>query len=190
MEEWHEEWQEYEEIQDESPDRWDEIPDENLEREVREAALEMEIDSLDVEWTEDIRSIEDLDLKEEEIEKAKEIEAEERYLENQCENGEITEEYYQGYRDFLDGEKRRAITRCVLKSHGFVSDPHGEVFDDWDYVEPGSERQMRKRGALRLVIDSIGPELVQDLADRFQREGRISENTHEAVSEQVELTSK
>lgn len=189
MEDCHEEREECEEIEDEDLERCDEIPDEDLEREVREEALEREIDSLGVEWTEDIRRIEDLDLKEEEIENAKEIEEKEKELHAEWEAGEVTEDdYVRAVEEGLMVEKRCAITRCVIKAAGLNLD--GTIFDDWDTAEPGSLDVARKRERLRLTIDSVGPELVQDLADRFQREGKISENTHEAVSEQVKLTGK
>ena len=76
------------------PDEFVEIPDEHLEEKIPEEVIIERLETLDAEWAEDIKRIEDPEIMEEEIKAAKEIMEHEREMKEGLESGEITEDHY------------------------------------------------------------------------------------------------
>ena len=173
------------------PDEFVEIPDEHLEEKIPEEVIIEKLETLDAEWAEDIKRIEDPEVMEEEIKAAEEIMEHEREMKEGLESGEITEDHYAGeYEIGLMQEKRKAITRCFFKSKGYYDSCPRGLFEGWDTRDPESPEMAKNREDLRMAIDAIGPESVRYLSDRMLNEGRISRETHETISQQVRLSEE
>jgi hypothetical protein len=172
------------------PEEHDEIPEEYLEEEFIEDVVE-DMEVPEVYWEEDIRNIEDPEIKQKEIEAANEILEKERDLEARLRSGEITESQFAAeYETSLRKKKSSAATRCGLASVGITYEDIGDVAEDYDNILYPHNDLSEKRERIGDVIDEIGEEAAEQLADRMLEDEKISDRAHGIIKRQIELKRK
>ena len=192
MEDYEEEWEDFEEQWEELEEEWEQLED--IPEVYPEEELLTEIEVPDVWWAEDIKNIDDPEIREEEIRTAEEILEKEEAVTRQLESGEITDEEHWNKCLFeLLDEERRAATRCGLESVGLSYDHLGDLSEDREFYEvqaSGGPDLLGQKERIRQAIDDLGPEAAQELADRLRDEGELGETAHALVSRQVRLNGK
>ena len=171
----------------------DEIFEENQEEMLRDAAWE-EIEVPDVWWAEDIQKIADPEVREKEIAAAEKILEKQEELNRRFEADEIDEFDFWAQHEFeLGKESRKAATRSGLESVGITYDDRGDLSEDWDLIlaeAEGDPRPGAMKRELKEMIDSVGPERSEDLADEMLERGEISEETHQSIVRQARMRRK
>ena len=161
-----------------NPEYDDDIPEENLE--------------IPDEWyAEDIKNIDDPELRAKEIEEAEKIRDWEQELNEKLDAGEISHhEHWAEYEFEIRPAKIKFSTRAALESEGITYDMLGDISEDWDLITADNQRLMCLKEDLEKRIDLMGPEASQELADRMLEEERLSKEAHEMISRQVRLHRK
>lgn len=171
----------------------EEFPDEYLEETPEET--EQKKDGVpDVSWAEDIRKIEDPEIREKEIKAAEKILEKEEELNRKFEAGEIDEIDFWAKHEFeLSKESRKAATRCGLESVGIGYDDLGDLAEDWDLMLAelgGNPRPAELKHEVRKVIERVGPEEAERLADGMRERKEISKETHDLIARQARMSKK
>lgn len=169
-----------------------EAPYEMIEEEMENASLEEdseeEMEIPEVAWAEDIRGIEDQEVREKEIEIAEHIQEREKGLKDKVDSGEISKsEYLDKYESGLRTQKRKATTRCGLESVGITYDHLGDVSEDYDILISGNSEIADRKERVKKVVDTLGEDNAEKLADKMLEEERLSERGHESIMRQVRL---
>ena len=174
----------------ENLDEYDENPDEYLdERHLEDKLNEMEIP--EVEWRDDIEKIEDLELREKEIQAAARIAEQENNLNERLDSGEITEDQYlREYDLHIKHDKKRAAASSALESGNFTSDHLGNIADQLHTIDPGSVEMAVTRDLVERTVDTLGAESVQNMADKMLWERKISKDAYKALSQDVSFYKK
>jgi hypothetical protein len=157
--------------------------------EVLDDVVEDDSDIPDVWWADDIRRIEDPDIRQKEIEAAEALLEERKELLKKHEDGEIDEATLQGKMLVeLDPKERKAATRCGLESVGLDWDQLGDLAEDYDALTTGDTEFSDQKERLKEMIREMGPDDAQELADEMYEDARISKQAHETISRQVRLS--
>jgi len=168
---------------EENFDELDEAPDEYTDDMILE---EKEIP--DVYWAEDIEKIENLEIREMEIETARKIQDKQHALEEKLESGEITQDQYEAkYLFELKPEKNRATTRCGLESIDLSYDKLGEVSEEYSIIASGNLKLLENWEKVDDTIDLKGEKAAQGLADKRKDDEEMSDSTHKTISRKVRL---
>jgi hypothetical protein len=142
----------------------------------------------DVWWADDIRSIENPVVREQEIEAAEKLLEEETELLRKYEEGQIDEPTFDHkYQHELRPKMRRAATKSCLESVGLGWDHLGDISEDYDFLTTGDTKMLDLKDRLKERIRELGPEEAQELADKMLEEGEIGKEAHETISRQVRL---
>ena len=145
----------------------------------------------DLWYADDIHEIENPLLRAKEILAVEEIDEQEPNLEAQLEAGEITEnQFLNEYQYGVRPQKSKLATRTALESVGLSYDHLGDISEDWEMLAGGDLELMEQKEQLKKSIDSMGPDVSKELADRMLEEGKISKDTHSMISRQVRLNRK
>ena len=191
MREWNEDY-------DENPDEFqEENPNEVLEEYMKELPDEHRIEDEDIPevgWKEEIKNIEDTEIRNEEIEIAKEILDEEKKNNERYESGEITEyQHWEKYEFGIRKEKVNASFRCSLESIGLTFDHLGDLDEDVEITiaeGAGNEKPARMKEGVKKLIRHEGPDFAQDLADQEKDKGNLQDKSYKSISRQVRLYGK
>ena len=168
-----------------------EMTEEEIENEYLKEKMEAEMEIPEVEWAEDIRRIEDPEIREKEIEIAEHIQEREQGLKDKLDSGEISKNEYLGeYESDLRSQKRKATTRCGLESVGLTYDHLGDLSEDYDILISGNPEIAEIKERVKKTIDVLGENDAQELADQMLEEGKLSEKGHESITRQVRLHGK
>ena len=150
--------------------------------------MEEEMEIPEVEWAEDIRGIEDQEVREKEIEIVEHIEEREKELKDKVDSGEISKsEYLDKYESGIRRQKRKATTRCGLESVGISYDDLGDVSEDYDILISGNSEIADRKERVKKVIDTLGEDDAEKLADKMLEEEKLSQRGHESIMRQVRL---
>ena len=142
----------------------------------------------DVDWIEDLKNIEDDDLRQKEIQEAEKIKKEEMELRDRLDRGEIGFDRYETIRQCtLLPKMRKARTRCGLASVGLTYDDLGDITEDSEYLHREGARIADLKDRLKSTIADIGPDAAQALADSLHEEEALSKDTHDRISRQVRI---
>ena len=134
-------------------------------------------------WKE-INQIEDLEVRQDQIERETEVHEEGVELDRKYESTEIDDTgYYAGNLD-LHIKGARVATRRGLRSVGLDYDDLGQLSEEQDIMAKGDPDLMdiNDRVNDRVKAD---PESAQEIADRMYEEGRLSEEAYGFISEKV-----
>jgi len=170
----------------------DEVPEEDLEEGwQREIEIE-EFDVPEVRWAEDIERIENPRLKAKEIESADNILQMEREWEARYEAGEISLDYliFERLCGSIAQAKRRAATRSALASEGITYNDLGILSDNVERLFSGDIEMIGKDERLKKVVETMGPESAQELADKMLEEEEIPEDAYEYIKDKVKTYGK
>jgi hypothetical protein len=142
----------------------------------------------DVWWADDIRKIENPVLREQETEAARKLlEAEEKLI-KRADSGEIDSATFEAeYFHKLLPKKSKAATRAGIESTGLSWDHLGDLAEDNRFLAKGDTELLDQKDRLKEMIEKLGPDASQELADEMLEDGRISEEAHETISRQVRL---
>ena len=170
----------------------DEVPAEDYEEKWHRRIELIEFEIPEVWWAEDIENIENPRLKSKEIESADKILQMERDWEARYEAGEISLDYLIAERLFgsIGKAKRQAATRSALESEGITYNDLGILSEDIERLFSGDIEMMGKDERLKSVVEKMGPESAQELADEMLEEGEISKETHEYLKDKVKTYGK
>ena len=142
----------------------------------------------DVWWADDIRKIQSRILREKEIEIAQELLEEQKAVLEKHESGEIDDATLQNELNNKIGPKmRKAATSSGLESIGLSWDHLGDLAEDNRFLAKGDTALLDQKDHLKEMIEKIGPDVSQELADEMLEDGRISKEAHETISRQVRL---
>ena len=181
------------------PDKREEIREEDFREEISEKYEEVPEEMLaedkiidhEVDWEEDIEKLKDPKIRDREIKAVEEIHELEEDLKARLESGEIHErDYIKENEEIVMKQKRKALTRTLLENKGVVSEDYPDIFEDWD--DPDSSPMMKgaRVGWIGKMVKEIGSSDVEELNDRMLHEGKITRESHRAVSEQIKIHSK
>ena len=189
MVEWQVECEEPDEIAEEYLEEVEEDPEEVPEKiTLEEMGFERE------EWLEALEKIENREIQEKEIERAKEIIEEEKELEFQRETGEISESRYDHEKLVVLGHKKAGFSmRCDLEADGLSFDKLFDLEEDVDNLHEeigGDEGPSKLKEMTKLFIRLRGPEYAQEWADENLEEDKITKKIHESISRQVRLAQE
>ena len=155
--------------------------------EVQEEIIEEEQDIPEVWWADDIRQIENPDIRQKEIEAAEKLLKEEKELLKRSEAGELDGPTFDDKYQELTKKESSAATRSGLESAGLSWDHLGDVAEDNRLLAKGNTELLDLKDRLEEKIREMGPDASQELADEMLEEGRVSKDTHETISRQVRL---
>ena len=176
-----------EDLKEEIPETYEEVPEEVPE----EMLAEDKIIDHEVDWEEDIEKLKDPKIRDREIKAVEEIHELEEDLKARLESGEIHErDYIKENEEIVMKQKRMALTRTFLENKGVASKDYPDIFEDWDHPDSSPMMKGTREGWIGKMVKEIGSEDVEELNDRMLHEGKISRESHEAVSEQIKLHSK
>lgn len=162
---------------------WEEEMDNDL--------LEEKIETLDEGLVEDIKNIEDPEIREREIEIATHIQEKETSLKAKLDSGEISKsEYLDAYEFGLRRQKSNAKTRCGLASVGITYDHLGNVSEDYDLIASGKPEIAYMKQRVNQAIDVMGEDAAEELAGRMLEEETLSERGHKSIKRQIRLHGK
>jgi hypothetical protein len=148
----------------------------------------VEDDIPDVWWADDIRNITNPVLREREIEAAQKLLEEEKELLRKYEAGEMDEPTFVAkYQYELSSKMSRAATRSGLASINLTWDHLADLAEDSGFLAAGDTELLDQKDRLKEMIEKLGPDASQELADEMLEDGRISEAAHEIISRQVRL---
>ena len=138
-----------------NPEYDDDIPEENLE--------------IPDEWyAEEIKNIDDPELRAKEIEEADKIRDWEKNLDKKLDAGEISHhEHWAEYEFEIRPAKIKFSTRAALESEGITYDMLGDISEDWDLITADNKRLMCLKEYLEKSIDLIVPESTKELDYRI-----------------------
>lgn len=176
----------------EDPEEFVDIPDENLEDIADEYLSEKEPDIPDVSWKEDIENIPDHVIREREIERAEDIVNREKGLDEKFKSGKITGyQYWAEYDTGIQEEKIEAITRCSLESIGLTEERFGREITDkvGDRMSDQIDR-LDTHDRIDKMIEFLGPEEAQNLAEDLYRGGRLPKKTYDIFSHKASIHEK
>ena len=115
----------------------------------------------------------------------------ENVLDEKLESGEISKSRYDHEKlAVLGKEQARFSARCDLESEGITYEDLGAVSERLGLIAKGDDRMLDKLDRLDVVIDRIGPEAAQDIADRRLKEGELSKKMHGIISDHVKRHRK
>ena len=186
MKEWPEEFEILDEYE-KNPDEYEQYEETSEDKYITETEIP------DVPWAEDIEKIEDLEIRQKEIEAAERYLEKEKALSEKNTSGEINEFDYMVERDRLRDEGRRATTRSGIESVGLTWDHLGDLNENHDLILAGASgdlRPLKWKENLNKTIVSHGGDRVQEFADKKLEEGEIDEEAHKIISRQVRLSRK
>jgi hypothetical protein len=174
---------------EETEDSWFEDNDENPEdpEEYKRRVFEMEIPP--VRWAEDIERIRSPEIREREIEAAKDFLENEKELDRKLEAGEISESQHLFDREIQVIHGGATIsTRCALAAEGITYEILGDLGDDVTYKLRPKLDLPKLRPEIRETVEALGPDAAQELADRMLEEDNQGfKEAHEIISRQVKL---
>jgi len=174
----------------ENLDEFDDYPDEYLDERQLEDKLN-EMDTPEVEWSDYIEQIEDLESREKEIQTAARIADQLNNLDERYDSGEITEDQYLLEYDLnIKHNKKRAAASSALESGNFTSDHLGDIADQLHTIDPGSVEMAVTRDLVERTVDTLGAESVQNMADKMLGERKISKDAYKALSQDVRFYKK
>ena len=156
---------------------------ENLDKEPQEIIPE-------VGWKIDLERIENPDIQEEEIERAREIVKQGKELEAQLSAGEITKDDYHSIREHdLEPQIKEARMRAGHRS-GRIQRRHlGDPDENWQDLD-SAQGNMDAQKRLGEAIDDVGHEVAEELADRMLEDKKIGEQTHERMVSEIDKYKK
>ncbi|MGV8081007.1 MAG: hypothetical protein AB2L22_13235 [Syntrophales bacterium] len=145
----------------------------------------------DVDWAEDIKKIDDDDLRRDEIQKAQKLLAEDQALRDRLDRGEISLNSYVSIRQgSIFPQMRKARTRCGLESVGMTFDDLGDLAEDMEFLLPTENKMSEMKDRLKTKIETVGPVAAQEHADRLFDEEELSKDAHDRISRQVRISKR
>jgi len=164
----------------------EDMPDENPDESELEQKEISELMIPKVYWADDIKYIEDPEIRHKETFAAYEILEKEQRLNEKLDAGEITDlEYLETTKQEIQRERVKAKLRSTLSS---VSPLYDNIVGSAECNDHPGHRDivdLDKEGNLLEAIDKLGLEASQKQVDRLLREGDISEETHRAFSRHI-----
>jgi hypothetical protein len=147
-----------------------------------------DIEIPDVDWKEDIKKIEDDDIREKEIQEAKKILEQERQLRDRLDRGEIDLGRYESiHTDCIKPSIRRARMRAALGTVNLTGDDIGSLAEDKEFLLAGDTRLSELKDQINKKISALGPKTAQEKADRLLGEEIIGKDAHSRISRQVRI---
>lgn len=130
-------------------------------------------------------NIEDPERRGERIEEAKMLKEEERKLGEEYDSGKIDQITFEAkyFFDYLRKESRFE-TRCALESIGLPYSELGQIAEEYDILLTADPDLIDVNDRTNEFVKD-NPEYAQEVADRMYEEGRMSEDTHDFISEKV-----
>jgi hypothetical protein len=173
----------------ENSEEFADIPDENLDDIADEYLAEREPDIPDVPWKEDIENITDPIIREKQIERAENIFDRGKGLDERFKSGKITGyQYWAEYDTGIQEEKIEAMTRCSLESIGLTEERFGrEITDKVADRMSDQINQLDTHDRIDKMIENLGPEEAQNLADDLYLGGRLSKKTYDIFSHKARI---
>jgi len=169
---------------DELPDPADLEADELADLENQEA----EPETPEVSWAEDIQKIDNQVLREKAIEEAERIVDQEAELNAKHEAGEISDLNAElEALHTIRPQKVRASWKADLASAGLTGDHLGDIGEEQLLISTGDPDILDQKDRVRNRVRLDGADYSQELADRMQKEGELSEEAHEMLSRQARL---
>jgi len=141
----------------------------------------------EVSWKNDLREIDDDELRDIHIEKAEDILEKDQQISDEYDAGEISDTEWEIRQYEIQKESAKAATRAGLASVGLTPDHLADISEDNDLLQAGNIDAIELKDRLRERIDEIGPEEAQMLADEMLEDGRIGKDAHDAISRQVRI---
>jgi hypothetical protein len=142
----------------------------------------------EVDWAEDIKKIENDDLRQEEIQKAEKLLKEDKALRDRLDRGEIElNSYVLERQNTIFTKMGKARTRCGLKSVGVTYDDLGDLAEDSENLLSSEKGMNELKERLKDTIEDIGPDTAEELADRMHNEKKLSKDTYDRISRQIRL---
>ena len=142
-------------------------------------------DWMDEDWWEEINQIEDLEVRQDQIDREVKVHEERQELSRKFESGEIDDTgFFAGNLD-LHIKEARTATRRGLRSVGLDYDDLGELSEERDIMLKGDPELIDINDRVNDLIKT-DPDAAQEIADRMYEEGRLSEEAYRLVSEKVD----
>ena len=175
-----ESFEEFEDLPDEQPD----------ERELEQKEF-LELVIPEVYWADQIKDIEDPEIRHKETVTAYEILEKEQRLNEKLDAGEITDlEYWETTKLEIQDERVKAKLRSTLSSVSPLYDDVVCIAEHYDHPGHKDIVDLDKEGNLLEAIDKLGLEGSQEQVDRMLSKGEISKEAHQAISRHIQLNEK
>jgi hypothetical protein len=181
------------EVRDELKEKWVEKSPEG-ESEKPERGEKISLEEMGIEkkwWNESIEEIKNPVVREERIERAREIIQAENELDEKLQSGEISQSRYDHEKLVVLGKRKaRFSVGADLDSVGLSWDRLGEVSEEQSILikeAAGDPAFARFRDRVERAIQVLGPEWVEDWADDSLENGRMPKEVHESVSRKVRV---
>jgi hypothetical protein len=175
-------------------EEFDEMPDEYSEEEAQKLAEAKAMEVPDVAWKEDIKKIENPDIKKKEIEIAEKFNKKWKAVEEKVDSGEISEVDFFGELVCRRWpEERKNTTRCGLESDGLTYDNLGDVAEDWDFFiadAGGNLKPAKMKNAIKKMIRDRGPEATQEWIDDLLENEKMSIEDYDSAARQIRIHKK
>ena len=141
-------------------------------------------------WNQSIDDIKNPKLREKRINEAKEIIEEETQLNRKLDSGEISSSLYDYKRGDLMRKRVKFSMRADLDAMGASMDHFidlAEEAGDLPRMAQGDLTYSVFSGQVKRGIETLGPDLVQELADDKLEKGKITKEVHDTVSRKVRI---
>jgi hypothetical protein len=141
-------------------------------------------DWMDEDCWEEINQIEDLEVRQDQIERKEKVHEQRVELDRKYKSGEIDDIGYSAGNLDQHFREARVATRRALRSVGLDYDQLGELSEKWDVMAKGDPDLIDANDRVNELVKR-DPEAAQEIIDRMYEEGRLPDEVYEDACEMV-----